>query len=153
MFTGLSYEVISVTHAISVKYPIRKDRKTKQNSDCLCSVPESTPPMDSACGSFSFFILCDVCSDYVLKMHRLPYTNIIKLFTRKHLGSIARKDVVAWGGRGGELRWWAEPQFWPQGRWGESCQLRVHISTNLVFFLGLNLFSLKRLSRLKECSG
>lgn len=46
--------VISVTHVISVKYPLRKDRKTKQNSDCLCSVPESTPPMDNACSSFSF---------------------------------------------------------------------------------------------------
>ena len=34
-------------------------------------------------------------------MHRLAYTNIIKVFTRKHLGSVALKDVVAWGGVGG----------------------------------------------------
>ena len=27
-------------------------------------------------------------------MHRLAYTNIIKVFTRKHLGSVALKDVV-----------------------------------------------------------
>jgi len=37
-------------------------------------------------------------------MHRLAYTNIIKVFTRKHLGSVALKDVVAWGGVGGEVR-------------------------------------------------
>lgn len=39
-------------------------------------------------------------------MHRLAYTNIIKVFTRKHLGSVALKDVVVWGGggRGGEVR-------------------------------------------------
>lgn len=38
-------------------------------------------------------------------MHRLAYTNIIKVFTRKHLGSVALKDVVVcWGGgRGGEV--------------------------------------------------
>ena len=39
-------------------------------------------------------------------MHRLAYTNIIKVFTRKHLGSVALKDVVVggvgWGG--GEVR-------------------------------------------------
>lgn len=35
-------------------------------------------------------------------MHRLAYANIIKVFTRKHLGSVALKDVVAWGG--GEVR-------------------------------------------------
>lgn len=33
-------------------------------------------------------------------MHRLAYTNIIKVFTRKHLGSVALKDVVGGGGRG-----------------------------------------------------
>jgi len=39
-------------------------------------------------------------------MHRLAYTNIIKVFTRKHLGSFALKDVVVGGGggRGGEVR-------------------------------------------------
>ena len=57
MFTGLSYEVISVTHAISVKYPIRKDRKTKQNSDCLCSVPESTPPVHVVHFPFLFCVM------------------------------------------------------------------------------------------------
>lgn len=36
-------------------------------------------------------------------MHRLAYTNIIKVFTRKHLGSVALKDVVGGGGRGGEM--------------------------------------------------
>ena len=46
--------VISVTHVISVKYPLRKDRKTKQNSDCLYSVPVSSPLMDNACSLFSF---------------------------------------------------------------------------------------------------
>ena len=34
-------------------------------------------------------------------MHRLAYTNIIKVFTRKHLGSVALKDVVGGGGEGG----------------------------------------------------
>ena len=66
-FTGLSYGAIRVTHVISVKYPLRKDRKTKQNSDCLCSVPVSSPPMDNVCGSFSF-LFCVVCSDYVIEM-------------------------------------------------------------------------------------
>ena len=40
-------------------------------------------------------------------MHRLAYTNIIKVFTRKHLGSVALKDVVvcvSGGGGGGEGR-------------------------------------------------
>ena len=37
-------------------------------------------------------------------MHRLAYTNIIKVFTRKHLGSVALKDVVVcWGGGEGSL--------------------------------------------------
>ena len=40
-------------------------------------------------------------------MHRLAYTNIIKVFTRKHLGSVALKDVVVCvgggAGRGGEV--------------------------------------------------
>lgn len=35
-------------------------------------------------------------------MHRLAYTNIIKVFTRKHLGSVALKDVVVCWGGGGE---------------------------------------------------
>lgn len=66
--TGLSYAAIRVTPVISVKHPLRKDRKTKQNSDCLCSVPVSSPPMDNVCGSFSFlFCLCGLFRLCLLK--------------------------------------------------------------------------------------
>ena len=41
--------------------------------------------------------LCWLHRLHLLKMHRLAHTNIIKVFTRKHLGSVALKDVVAWG--------------------------------------------------------
>ena len=170
-FTGLSYGAIRVTHVISVKYPLRKDRKTKQNSDCLCSVPVSSPPMDNVCGSFSF-LFCVVCSTQIMFIEmKCLLILIIKIGLiictslknaqagiHKHNKSFHQETsgkrcsegcgCVGWGR--GEVRWWAEPQFWPQGRWGESCQLCVHILTNLSFFLGFRFvfsettFSFKR---------
>lgn len=114
--------VISISHVIFVESQLRKDRTHKQNSDCLCSVPVGTLPMDDACGDHFPFFLGDVCSDYTswnaslcllnrtikirlfvrLLKNDSRHAQTIKVFSRERLGSTALKDVLIRRGGDGQ---------------------------------------------------